>query len=487
MIPALLTRMSSPPKASVTWATAAWADSSSVTSRVTPMALCPAPVSALAAASAAWVSMSATATAAPASARARQYAVPIPPAPPVTIATLPLRSKLIASPSSALVVVHFLASRLRAGDRSGRDYGVDRQGRIRSGKGRGRDDHAHRRRVVRDRLPQPSEERLGLVRPGQDGPDAKRTSEVRAAVGGHLLEPVKDLADFGPGVAPRRRGGALAPQPEQAPQLARIGLEAAPAATSGDRALVRRVLGAADAELHLHARRAVFVAKGPFTAGQREALRRDHGARGRPRRHGRRHGQVDLVEIARVGEEHRVVDDVVGGRAQLLEPVAELAKPPLELGSDLTARPDPARGARRLGQAALAVRREDRRVQVGPGVDELAELAVRAGLAARVRRLALDQAAGLVGDDGNTGHRGDRALGHVGTDLGRGRDRDRLAQVALARGHLEERVRVDLELNVVLDLDDVSDRGSELGKGLIQGCEDHLSLPLSLGGRRGLV
>ena len=103
-------------------------------------------------------------------------------------------------------------------------------------------------------------------------------------------------------------------------------------------------------------------------------------------------GSVELVEVAGVGEEQRVVDDVGQRRADVARRPLQLVEAPLHLGADLAAGPDPARRAGCLRKAALAVGREDRRERVRPGEDQLAELAVGASSPA-VRRLALDEAA----------------------------------------------------------------------------------------------
>src|SRR5690606_40813024 len=87
-------RTSIPPSSDTTLSTIAVTDAGSATSQATPRHLVPyALVSSAAAALAFSSSRSTTATLAPNSARARQKCVPRIPTPPVTTATLPLRSK----------------------------------------------------------------------------------------------------------------------------------------------------------------------------------------------------------------------------------------------------------------------------------------------------------------------------------------------------------------------------------------------------------
>ena len=91
MIPALLTRMSTPPNALDTATTAASIDAGSPTSKATPSAV---PPSSLATASALACSRPQTATLAPAWTSACAMARPIPRVLPVTSAVLPDRSML---------------------------------------------------------------------------------------------------------------------------------------------------------------------------------------------------------------------------------------------------------------------------------------------------------------------------------------------------------------------------------------------------------
>src|SRR5690606_41130233 len=102
-IPALFTRISTPPNSAFTRAKAAFTEAVSVTSQ--PMPMCGAPSTAPAAAS----SRSSTATRAPSSASRLAMAAPIPRAPPVTTARL-FSALRICSPSARHVKLGGLAA-----------------------------------------------------------------------------------------------------------------------------------------------------------------------------------------------------------------------------------------------------------------------------------------------------------------------------------------------------------------------------------------
>src|SRR5215468_2951786 len=105
LIPALLTRMSSRPRRATVSATILrhWVSSATLTSSTT--VLTPSWASSAAAASAFLTLRPAMATVAPAWARPRAMPRPMPPLPPVTTATLPVRSKSFMA-GSLLSVLH---------------------------------------------------------------------------------------------------------------------------------------------------------------------------------------------------------------------------------------------------------------------------------------------------------------------------------------------------------------------------------------------
>src|SRR3712207_1134315 len=158
-MPALLTRMCRPPCPSTAWATIRRTSSTFVTSTEQPAAA-PARMalsSPTAASIFSWL-RPATTTVAPHSTKPRAIPSPIPPLPPVTIATLPVRSNSAGPAIGSLLWNHQLAARLeRLGEQvrarhhrrePGVDAGVDQQlGQLVLA-----DPDVQRRREVRQRL-----------------------------------------------------------------------------------------------------------------------------------------------------------------------------------------------------------------------------------------------------------------------------------------------------------------------------------------------
>src|SRR4051812_25466933 len=98
LMPALFTRMSRRPNAATVSSTIRATSAALVTSTATARALAPRSISSRTAASDFLALRAATTTAAPAAARPRAMPSPMPPLPPVTTATLPLRSNTSPSP-----------------------------------------------------------------------------------------------------------------------------------------------------------------------------------------------------------------------------------------------------------------------------------------------------------------------------------------------------------------------------------------------------